>query len=339
MKIKYINIFFISIFLFIFSGCTNKIPLPYNTNKEIKILDPVDGYYENRVGKKREIINNSEFKAKHNLLRWSKNDYKAICFSTKICLIDTLNNGYFSHSAVMGRDELFPLNKPVKYSILVKMFDINDIDSPKIYHNNLVKEGLKVIYIPSLNTSSTREVGESMYEKINQFVFNTYKVKINEKLSVYPIDEYGQKRDEYNTSFNKNYTLMVWGEENYKTICEEELCLIDINNNSIFTHYAIKNESKIYPLDTVIKYTAIQDINYNENSFKYQALYQGKVGNTIKISFREFKDDMARPAFTQDIEYQLETNKPTIIGFKGLRIKVIKATNLNITYSVIKDYN
>lgn len=74
-------------------------------------------------------------------------------------------------------------------------------------------------------------------------------------------------------------------------------------------------------------------------TFKYQALYQGKVENKIKISFREFKDDMARPAFTQDIEYELEGNKPTIIGFKGLRIEVKKLTNLNITYSVIKDYN
>ena len=48
---------------------------------------------------------------------------------------------------------------------------------------------------------------------------------------------------------------------------------------------------------------------------------------------------MARPAFTQDIEYELDKDGKTLIGFKGLRIEVEKATNLDITYKIIKDYN
>ncbi|MGZ5207947.1 MAG: hypothetical protein ACXWB0_02925 [Sulfuricurvum sp.] len=79
---------------------------------------------------------------------------------------------------------------------------------------------------------------------------------------------------------------------------------------------------------------------YTVDSFKYEALYQGRIDNKIKISFREFKDDMARPAFTQDIDYELDNkNGEAIVGFKGLRIKILKATNMDITYSVIQDYN
>jgi hypothetical protein len=48
---------------------------------------------------------------------------------------------------------------------------------------------------------------------------------------------------------------------------------------------------------------------------------------------------MARPAFNQDIDYELNNDANTIIGFKGLRIEVLKATNMDITYKVIKDYN
>ncbi|MFA5233872.1 MAG: hypothetical protein WC390_05660 [Sulfurimonas sp.] len=73
-----------------------------------------------------------------------------------------------------------------------------------------------------------------------------------------------------------------------------------------------------------------------QDSFKYQVLYQGKVENKIKISFREFKNDFIRPAFTQDIEYALESDGTTIIGFKNLRIKVLKATNFDITYKVVQ---
>lgn len=301
MKIKYVNIFLISIFLFIFSGCANKIALPYNTNEQIKILEPINDYYENRIGKEHKIVvSDFEFNSKHNLLRWAKNNYKAICFTTKICLIDTLNNGYFSHSAVIGRDELFPLNKPIKY-----LFTVNH----------------STIYLPQLNDVSTKEVGESMYEKLNLYDIQT---EVNQKI--------------LDTEFNKKYDLLIWSKSNYKAICEKNICLLDIDNKNIFSHYIIKNESQIFLLDKPFSYKPSSD-KISQDSFKYQALYQGKIGNTIKISFREFSHDMARPAFTQDIEYELETNKPTIIGFKGLRIEVIKATNQNITYSVIKDYN
>lgn len=319
---RIVNIFFVLITLYIFSGCANKVPFPKISTKDsyAKILNPIDGYYENKFGKKNKIVvNNSEFNSKHSLLIWPKNNYKTICFTNRICLIDTLNNNYFSHSAVMGIEELYPLVTPVKY------LEIATLDSPIIFHNPKIQVGFKKVYIPSLNTISTREVGESMYEKTNQFVFDTYSTQINQKI--------------LDTEFNKKYDLLVWPENNYKTICEENICLLDINHNGIFSHYATKNDSSLFPIDRPFIYKPIQNITYNEDSFKYQALYQGKIGNTIKISFREFSHDMARPAFTQDIEYELESNKPTIIGFKGLRIEVIKATNQNITYSVIKDYN
>lgn len=341
MKNKYLSFLLIFILFFIFTGCVNKIPEPTIDNHEdkVKILEPIKGYYQNRVGKSKNLfLNNYEYGIQYTLMKWPNNNYKTICFLNKICLIDTMNKGYFTHSSVLGREELFKLTKPAKYKILKKISTIEFISNPKIYNDENRKKGLQIIYLPSLNTISHKEVGESIFEKINQFNFNTYRVPINQEVSLHPIDEYGEK-DNIKLKFDKNYTLMKWPEKDYKTICQDNFCLIDKNNNNSFTHYAIEEESKLYLLDQAIKYKAIENIKYTEDSFKYQALYQGKVANKIRISFREFKDDMLRVAFTQDIEYELNANKPTIIGFKGLRIKIINATNLNITYSVIKDYN
>ncbi len=320
-QMRIAHFFPVLITVYIFSGCANKIALPtVNNHSYIKILEPIDGYYENKVGVAKKIsISNYEFNNKYNLLTWAKDNYKTICFSTKICLIDALNNGYFSHSAIKGRDELYPLVKPVKY------LEYTALDAPTIFHDQKVKIGVNIIFMPPLNSNSIKEVGESMYEKVNQFVFDTYNTQVNQKI--------------LNMELNKKYDLLVWPKNEYKTICEKNICLLDVNNSGIFNYYAIKHESEIFPLDKPFDYKSVQNITYNDDSFKYQVLYQGKIGNKIKISFREFKNDMVRPAFTQDIEYELELTKPTIIGFKGLRIEVSKATNQNITYSVIKDYN
>ena len=47
---------------------------------------------------------------------------------------------------------------------------------------------------------------------------------------------------------------------------------------------------------------------------------------------------MIRDAYTQNIEYELDANGQAMIGFKGLRIKVLNATNLNIEYQVTRDF-
>ena len=61
------------------------------------------------------------------------------------------------------------------------------------------------------------------------------------------------------------------------------------------------------------------------------------MGSNLKFIYREYINDMARPAFNQELQYDL--NESNIIGFKGLRIEVIKATNTNIQYKVLSSFN
>lgn len=73
------------------------------------------------------------------------------------------------------------------------------------------------------------------------------------------------------------------------------------------------------------------------SSFQQTLLYNGKVGNKINIAYREFSSDLARPAFNNDVEYDLsESNQ---IGYKGALLEVIDANNQMIKYKVIKNFN
>lgn len=74
-----------------------------------------------------------------------------------------------------------------------------------------------------------------------------------------------------------------------------------------------------------------------DDSFQQTLLYSGRVGQKIKIGYREFSNNQARPAFNNDVEYDL--SESTTIGYKGARIEVIEATNQHIKYKVIQNFN
>lgn len=73
------------------------------------------------------------------------------------------------------------------------------------------------------------------------------------------------------------------------------------------------------------------------NSFQQTLIYSGKVGNKINIGYRELSNNVARPAFNNDVEYDLDASN--IIGYKGSKIEVIEANNEMIKYKVLKNFN
>lgn len=83
-----------------------------------------------------------------------------------------------------------------------------------------------------------------------------------------------------------------------------------------------------------IEYTSTKYEKWGKDAFKRELVYTGISQNTVSILYREFSDDIARPAFSQELKYDLSQGKT--IGYKGARFEVIKATNLNIEYKVLK---
>lgn len=78
-------------------------------------------------------------------------------------------------------------------------------------------------------------------------------------------------------------------------------------------------------------------VEVEKDSLQQTLIYNGKSGNTISIGYREFKDNLARAAFSNDVNYDLKDSKT--IAYKGAVIEVIKADNQSITYKVIKNFN
>ena len=81
----------------------------------------------------------------------------------------------------------------------------------------------------------------------------------------------------------------------------------------------------------IVTKTRVRDTN-----FKQEFIYNGRIGNELKFIYREYKSNFARPAFTQELVYDLNISED--IGFRNLKPKIIEATNLEIKYQVISNF-
>lgn len=68
---------------------------------------------------------------------------------------------------------------------------------------------------------------------------------------------------------------------------------------------------------------------------KQELLYSGKTGNTIEISYREFRGGLAAPAFFQTVKYDL--SQSNTITFQRFRFEVLFADNQSIRTRLIAD--
>lgn len=84
------------------------------------------------------------------------------------------------------------------------------------------------------------------------------------------------------------------------------------------------------------KYERKKQLSERGNSFQQTLIYSGRVGDKINIGYREFSNNTARPAFNNDVEYDLSSSNT--IGYKGAVIEVIKADNSSITYKLIRNF-
>lgn len=73
-------------------------------------------------------------------------------------------------------------------------------------------------------------------------------------------------------------------------------------------------------------------IGPTRTNYRKEIVYSGVTGKSISLLYREFSGDLARPAFSQNLTYDLSAGDE--IGYKGARLRIASATNTAITFEV-----
>lgn len=74
---------------------------------------------------------------------------------------------------------------------------------------------------------------------------------------------------------------------------------------------------------------------YSRDFIRKELIYAGKSGNTIEISYREFRGGFAAPSFFQNVKYDLVDSR--IVRFQKFQIEIYNADNQSITYKILND--
>ncbi|WP_192036789.1 hypothetical protein [Halomonas sp. YLGW01] len=84
------------------------------------------------------------------------------------------------------------------------------------------------------------------------------------------------------------------------------------------------------------EYERTTQVSESSKNFQQTLIYSGRIGDKINIGYREFSNNAARPAFNNEVEYDLSESRR--IGYKGAVLEVIDANNSSITYRLIKNF-
>jgi len=195
-------------------------------------------------------------------------------------------------------------------------------------------------YDNEFNTTQQKELGESMITYTNGYFRKA--IKFNETV-VFETNK-GPKSfnagevfsNESNTGRYENYypanaTISV-----YNSVSYDREFAIDIKSNEYIAGFNDGLGFLHTKLEKIPNFTYTTAPDKNLKSFKQEFIYNGISDNTAKFTYREYGNDFVRPAFTQETQYDLSKDK--IIGFKGLRIEVIEATNTKISYKILTGF-
>lgn len=92
-----------------------------------------------------------------------------------------------------------------------------------------------------------------------------------------------------------------------------------------------------YTPSSPIPYSRADVMSESSNSFSYELILTSANDSEIKITYREFSGNMARPAFYQDVIFTIDS-LPQVIQFRTSRIEVTDIKNNSINYKILEGF-
>jgi hypothetical protein len=109
-----------------------------------------------------------------------------------------------------------------------------------------------------------------------------------------------------------------------------------VTADGVLPFWIARGQSKPAPLtiqDRLFQRT--DEVIDQPGAFGAELIYSGVAGGVLRAIYREYVDNFARPAYTQELQYDLSAER--VISFRSVRISVADAANTRLRFTVVDD--
>lgn len=111
-------------------------------------------------------------------------------------------------------------------------------------------------------------------------------------------------------------------------------CLYDDDGDGAFDRFGGNEVQGGKKLPRPIPYRSSEFVQATADALKQTVIYLGATKDTLRLSYREFVNDMARPAFTEEYTFPLRETYPQPVSFKGVKLSVTAVDGEGLHYTV-----
>lgn len=120
-----------------------------------------------------------------------------------------------------------------------------------------------------------------------------------------------------------------------KACIENGPCGLDDDGDGAFDRMAEDDISRALKLKTPIPYKKRRVTVNNPDSLRQVIIYAGASSDSIRLSYREFSNDLARPAFTEDLLIPINKIFPQDVAVKAVKIRIHGIDGLGLRYEIL----
>lgn len=112
-------------------------------------------------------------------------------------------------------------------------------------------------------------------------------------------------------------------------------CGLDDDGDGTFDRMAKDDYSTALKLKVKVPYKLSRVEVERPDSLRQVVMYQGATTDSLRLSYREFQNNMARPAFTEDLTIPLGTSFPQDVAVKKIKLRVHSIDGLGMRYEIL----
>jgi hypothetical protein len=200
----------------------------------------------------------------------------------------------------------------------------------------LAAQTIRDSVVPTLGTPAVVSVGDTVYEKSHLTVLPAFVVdqsfsgkNVFARVTVSPGDKFVQIPSKSNLKACRSPSVDAFLKKLY------DACLYDDNGDGTFDRYGGNEVQGGKRLPTPMLYKPSEFVNPTSDALKQTVIFLGSTKDTLRLSYREFINDMARPAFTEEYTFPLGTTFPQTVSFKSVKLSVTSIDGEGLHYSIV----